>query len=176
MTSATPPVTSTTAPATATPRPAPMAYAASNQSSHHAPSDTASTNGVCPGHAHDTRPAPAPPCPNAGKKGKQKKAMDSNEASKLVAARISQLELDAAGEKDQEAEIGASSPRCVLRLVKGIGYRGPAEGLTCLKQSRARGQEGESRTAHPDFEDERHAKDRPSTQAMLRTSGRYETP
>jgi hypothetical protein len=36
--------------------------------------------------------------------------MDSNEASKLVAARISQLELDAAGEKDQEAEIGASSP------------------------------------------------------------------
>lgn len=36
--------------------------------------------------------------------------MDNNEASKLVAARISQLELDAAGEKDQEAEIGASSP------------------------------------------------------------------
>lgn len=35
--------------------------------------------------------------------------MDSSEASKLVAARISQLELDAAGEKDQEAEIGASS-------------------------------------------------------------------
>lgn len=34
--------------------------------------------------------------------------MDSSEASKLVAARISQLELDAAGEKDQEAEIGAS--------------------------------------------------------------------
>lgn len=28
------------------------------------------------------------------------------EASKLIAAKISQLELDAAGEKDQEAEIG----------------------------------------------------------------------
>lgn len=35
--------------------------------------------------------------------------MDSREEAKLVAARISQLELDAAGEKDQEAEIGASS-------------------------------------------------------------------
>lgn len=42
-----------------------------------------------------------------GKKGKQKKATEPNEASKLIAARISQLELDAAGEKDQEAEIGA---------------------------------------------------------------------
>lgn len=41
-----------------------------------------------------------------GKKGKQKKAPEPNEASKLIAARISQLESDAAGEKDQEAEIG----------------------------------------------------------------------
>ncbi|KAK2073676.1 hypothetical protein P8C59_007937 [Phyllachora maydis] len=39
------------------------------------------------------------------KKGKQKKPVDSTETSKLLAARISQLELDAAGEKDQEAEI-----------------------------------------------------------------------
>ncbi|APA09406.1 hypothetical protein sscle_05g041760 [Sclerotinia sclerotiorum 1980 UF-70] len=39
------------------------------------------------------------------KKGKQKKATDPSEASKLIAAKISQLELDAAGEKDQEAEI-----------------------------------------------------------------------
>lgn len=38
-----------------------------------------------------------------------KKTTDPNEASKLIAAKISQLELDAAGEKDQEAEIGASS-------------------------------------------------------------------
>jgi hypothetical protein len=43
--------------------------------------------------------------------------MDSSEASKLVAARISQLELDAAGEKDQEAEIGASSFLFHLALV-----------------------------------------------------------
>lgn len=33
--------------------------------------------------------------------------MDSTETSKLLAQRISQLEHDAAGEKDQEAEIGA---------------------------------------------------------------------
>ncbi|KAM3075582.1 hypothetical protein ACMFMG_007719 [Clarireedia jacksonii] len=39
------------------------------------------------------------------KKGKQKKTTDPSEASKLIAAKISQLELDAAGEKDQEAEI-----------------------------------------------------------------------
>ena len=67
------------------------------------------TNGYS-GPPHDTRPAPAPPVAPTAKKGK-KKGMDSNEASKLVAARISQLELDAAGEKDQEAEIGASDQR-----------------------------------------------------------------
>jgi hypothetical protein len=45
---------------------------------------------------------------NTSKKSKPKsKATDPNEASKLIAAKISQLELDAAGEKDQEAEIGA---------------------------------------------------------------------
>jgi hypothetical protein len=45
---------------------------------------------------------------NISKKSKPKsKATDPNEASKLIAAKISQLELDAAGEKDQEAEIGA---------------------------------------------------------------------
>src|SRR5579871_1867219 len=44
---------------------------------------------------------------NASKKSKPKlKPTDPNEASKLIAAKISQLELDAAGEKDQEAEIG----------------------------------------------------------------------
>ena len=49
---------------------------------------------------------PANPVPTA-KKGKGKKAADPNETGKLLAAKISQLELDAAGEKDQEAEIGA---------------------------------------------------------------------
>lgn len=34
--------------------------------------------------------------------------MDSNETSNLLAERIKQLELDAAGDKEQEAEIGAS--------------------------------------------------------------------
>lgn len=45
---------------------------------------------------------------HATKKGKQKKAVtpvDSN-ASKLLKHRIAQLEQDAAGEKDQELEIG----------------------------------------------------------------------
>lgn len=58
--------------------------------------ETALTNG------HDSHPPPA-----AGKKAKGKKAMDSTEASRLLQARISQLEQDAAGEKDQELEIGA---------------------------------------------------------------------
>ncbi|KAE8147695.1 myosin-like coiled-coil protein-domain-containing protein [Aspergillus avenaceus] len=39
------------------------------------------------------------------KKNKGKKMADPNETSKLLAAKISQLEQDAAGEKDQEAEI-----------------------------------------------------------------------
>ena len=44
------------------------------------------------------------------KKAKTKKAMDPNETGKLLAAKINQLELDAAGEKDQEQEIGAFDP------------------------------------------------------------------
>ena len=47
--------------------------------------------------------APAAP---AAKKGKGKKAADPNETGKLLAAKINQLELDAAGDKEQEAEIG----------------------------------------------------------------------
>lgn len=46
----------------------------------------------------------APPPPT--KKGKQRKLADSSDTSRLLQARISQLEQDAAGEKDQEAEIG----------------------------------------------------------------------
>jgi hypothetical protein len=41
------------------------------------------------------------------KKNKGKKVADPNETSKLLAAKISQLEQDQAGEKDQEQEIGA---------------------------------------------------------------------
>lgn len=44
---------------------------------------------------------------NMAKKNKGKKVADPNETSKLLAAKISQLEQDAAGEKDQEQEIGA---------------------------------------------------------------------
>ena len=40
------------------------------------------------------------------KKSKGKKAVDPSETGKLLAQKISQLELDAAGEKDQEIEIG----------------------------------------------------------------------
>jgi hypothetical protein len=56
------------------------------------------------GHDSHTHPSPT-------KKPKGKKAMDNNEATRLLHARISQLEQDAAGEKDQELEIGASCPR-----------------------------------------------------------------
>lgn len=64
--------------------------------------DAASTNG------HDGHVHPVPPA--LGKKAKGKKAIDSTEASRLLQARISQLEQDAAGEKDQELEIGMFAP------------------------------------------------------------------
>ncbi|KAK3904980.1 myosin-like coiled-coil protein-domain-containing protein, partial [Staphylotrichum tortipilum] len=87
--------------ATAAPRPAtPVANGVPNQPMTDA---AAHANGHAPA-SHDTRP-PAPPGAVPGKKGKQKKAPEPTEASKLIAQRISQLELDAAGEKDQEAEI-----------------------------------------------------------------------
>ncbi|KAJ6782166.1 hypothetical protein PWT90_06977 [Aphanocladium album] len=62
------------------------------------------------GHAH------LPPA--AGKKGKAKKGVDSNEASRLLQARISQLEQDAAGEKDQELEIVMLTSQTAEREVK----------------------------------------------------------
>lgn len=70
--------------------------------------------------------APAP------KKNKGKKAADPNETSKLLAAKISQLEQDAAGEKDQEVEIGTLFcsgyvMRCVPRA-HGL----PGQRLTCI--------------------------------------------
>jgi hypothetical protein len=46
------------------------------------------------------------PPSTVAKKAKAKKPADPTETSKLLAAKISQLEQDAAGEKDQEAEIG----------------------------------------------------------------------
>lgn len=61
-------------------------------------------------HHHDTGASHQLGSASTAKKGKQKKAPDNSEASKLIAAKISQLELDAAGEKDQEAEIGMFAP------------------------------------------------------------------
>jgi hypothetical protein len=80
----------------------------SRASSNHPPPDSSYTNGHHHHHhhhheagaSHQTGSVPV------AKKGKQKKVADNSEASKLIAAKISQLELDAAGEKDQEAEIG----------------------------------------------------------------------
>lgn len=59
---------------------------------------------------------------NAVKKGKQKKATDPNEASKLIAAKISQLELDAAGDKEQEAEIGGYNPCSPFVIAKCVKF------------------------------------------------------
>ncbi len=44
------------------------------------------------------------------KKGKPKKGTDPNEASSLIASKIAQLERDAEGDKEQEAEIGWCGP------------------------------------------------------------------
>jgi hypothetical protein len=79
----------------------------SRASSNHSHPDSAYTNGHHHHHHHDTGASHQPGSASAAKKGKQKKVPDNSEASKLIAAKISQLELDAAGEKDQEAEIGS---------------------------------------------------------------------
>ena len=61
------------------------------------------------GNLPDAPASNAVPAAPAGKKGKNKKATDPSETGKLLAAKISQLELETAGEKDQEAEIGGYS-------------------------------------------------------------------
>ncbi|KAJ2904315.1 uncharacterized protein MKZ38_008374 [Zalerion maritima] len=55
----------------------------------------------------EPRPPPQPPVATGMRKAKnkQQKTVDSSEASKLISARISQLEHDAAGEKGEEVEI-----------------------------------------------------------------------
>ncbi|KUJ15534.1 uncharacterized protein LY89DRAFT_588557 [Mollisia scopiformis] len=65
--------------------------------------ESAYTNGHQHVHHHDMGAHSG--SGNMGKKGKQKKATDPTEASNLIAAKISQLESDAAGDKEQEAEI-----------------------------------------------------------------------
>lgn len=56
--------------------------------------------------ACNVAPTPTAAAP-VSKKAKGKKPVDDNEKAKLVAARLNQLELGAAEEKDQELEIGA---------------------------------------------------------------------
>ncbi|KAM3458924.1 hypothetical protein MY3296_000071 [Beauveria thailandica] len=74
--------------------------------------EPATTNG------HDGHSHLAPP---PGKKGKAKKGVDStNGASRLLAERISQLEQDAAGEKDQELEIEREVRRASRDLLQRI--------------------------------------------------------
>ncbi len=68
--------------------------------------ESAYTNGHHHSH-HDGGGSQQPGSANTVKKGKQKKAPDPSEASNLIAAKISQLELDAAGDREQEAEIGS---------------------------------------------------------------------
>lgn len=77
------------------------------------------------------------------KKNKGKKVADPNETSKLLAAKISQLEQDAAGEKDQEAEIGASVffRSVVLSFCRRLGV-GLSRVNTNSHHCRARGEEG----------------------------------
>lgn len=67
---------------------------------------------------HSGSPHPAMAPTTMAKKAKGKKPADPSETSKLLAAKISQLEQDAAGEKDQEAEIG-------MLLWKTVLYRDP---------------------------------------------------
>lgn len=57
-----------------------------------------------PSMATSTAPPPAPAGPPP-KKAKNKKGTDPRDASEQIAAKIAQLELDAAGEKDQDVEI-----------------------------------------------------------------------
>lgn len=88
------------------------------------------------------------------KKNKGKKVADPNETSKLLAAKISQLEQDAAGEKDQEQEIGAC--HCVFVLCAAVVSVETVHAhvfrfklswsLTWIQTSRARGEEGHPRS------------------------------
>ena len=79
-------------------------------------------------HHHDPPAANQQSAAPAGTAKKwKKKATDPNEASKLIAAKISQLELDGVAEKEQEAEIGGS----ILRW-RIVYCRHPGAATWCL--------------------------------------------
>lgn len=73
------------------------------------PSVNHSTSAGTMSDLHPTSSGSTPPLqpPPPGKKSKSKKTPDSADASKQIAAKIAQLESDARGERDQEAEIEA---------------------------------------------------------------------
>ena len=78
------------------------------------PADSGAGNGLASVSAAPSAPA---------KKTKGKKNADSNDTGKLLAAKISQLEIDAAGEKDQEAEIEREvkkANRDLTNLLSGV--------------------------------------------------------
>lgn len=92
-----------------TPTSVPAASRISSNPTSHAHPESPYTNGHLH-HHHDAGAHQQAGAANATKKGKQKKTTDPNEASKLIAAKISQLELGAAEDKEQEAEIGWFCP------------------------------------------------------------------
>ncbi len=87
--------------ASQTPVAAPSTRPAHNQ----AALDFINGNGPLP----DSPASSSAAAPPTSKKTKGKKAADPNETGKLLAAKINQLELDAAGDKEVEAEIGGSN-------------------------------------------------------------------
>lgn len=97
---------------------------ANSISNHH--HDAPYTNGHH--HHHHAGSGSQLPASNVGKKGAKKKTPDADEASKLIAAKISQLESNAADEKDQEAEIGGSN--LVISSLRQTRY---AAALQCVK-------------------------------------------
>jgi len=94
-----------------------MAQVAAQHQTHSSRASPASV------HEHrDDAPLPAapPPPPNngpAGKKSKAKKgAADTNDAHKQLQAKIAQLEQDATGRAEEDAEIGVSSTFAGYRM------------------------------------------------------------
>jgi hypothetical protein len=88
--------------------------------SQHAPASTTPQSvALTNGHTDllDSVPPSAPAAPASKKARGKKDKYGPDEMSKALAAKISQLEQDAAGEKDQEAEIGVSpfEARCAER-------------------------------------------------------------
>ena len=93
----------------ASPSPTPVVGAGRTGSIDHATMMQAG-NGMAPGASSASAVVSSSAKTVTGKKAnKARKPTDPSETEKLLAAKINQLELDAAGEKDQEQEIGKSA-------------------------------------------------------------------